>query len=45
MSPVEELWDMVKTVPAPPVVGHALVQLVLMVEQLEAKIVELEGES
>jgi len=42
---VEQLWDMIKDTPSVPTVGHVLVQLVLLVEQLEAKITELEEET
>jgi hypothetical protein len=43
VRPVEQLWDTIKDTPSVPAVGHALVQLVMLVEQLEAKIIELEG--
>ena len=42
---VEQLWDMIKDTPSVPTVGHVLVQLVMLVEQLEAKITELEEET
>ena len=45
MRQVELIWDSVKDTPTVPTVGHALVQLVLLVEQLEAKITELEEEA